>query len=176
MLLYWRFFSLRSSADARYVPEIYMHKNNFYFQLNSFCFVLILMTFCSNCQTKFSAHFFPSPCRPLLFSLSLSLWLLVLTVCVCVCVLRARMNKFVDFYVFAAMLFWPFGLFSSQFCRFFFKLASIEMRRHNELVLFSTEFFRRSCLFQFSCVCVFFSTSFTSCNFSDAITVSAVLL
>lgn len=30
-------------------------------QLKSFCFVLILMTFCSNSQTKFSAHtiFFP---------------------------------------------------------------------------------------------------------------------
>lgn len=65
--------------------RIYMHKNNFLFcfQLNSFCFVLILMTFYSNCQTKFSAHFFVCQLLFFFFSTSFfSIWLLFSSVCV----------------------------------------------------------------------------------------------
>lgn len=47
------FFCMLHTMLLLYIPKSERKKNK---QLNSFCFVLILMTFCSNSQTKFSAN------------------------------------------------------------------------------------------------------------------------
>lgn len=142
--------------SASYFPSflrvfsiIHTRKN---FQLNSFCFVLILMIFCSNCQTKFSPHFFLGSRR----SIRLDFFP------------RTKMNKFVDFYVLANGFLLPLCHLQRNFVAL--KLRLLRWQR-NELLFchrlflgYYCCFFRRN--FQSTtffghytsvCVCVFFS-------------------
>lgn len=114
--------------------RIYMHKNNFLFcfQLNSFCFVLILMTFCSNCQTKFSAHFFV--CQLLFFFFNfVFLYLTLVLQCMCVEILL----------IFTFLLGCFFGRFGFVFVAILSLLKTDHLLRdgrRNELLLFQWNF------------------------------------